>query len=140
MFARNQIERLSTSLMGRLFIQREYLSLPNFLVIGNNVIEESGCTLFDVERIYGWDKYTRSYGFCLFDANTKPTAGVWHDERLAVYQDIPLGYLRLTYVVKTELEAGRSHLNNSKRYQFCADISTDGVVWGRYTHGECECG
>ena len=139
MLAKHQIERLSTSLMSRLFIQREYICLPNFVVIGNNVVEESGCTLFNVEKIYGWDVYTKSYGFCLFDANTKPTAGVWHDERLAVYQDIPLVYLRLTYSVKI-IPPRRSHLNNSKRYQFSADISTDGVVWKRYTHGECECG
>ena len=141
MFAKTKIEIFCASLARRLHSPVEYISLPNFLIIGNNVFEELGCTLFNVDKIYGWNEYTSSYSFCLFDARARPTFGVWKNDCLAIYQDISSGYLRLSYFVKTEQNCQQeSRFISSKRYQFFADISTDGVTWGRYTHGECRCG
>ena len=142
MFAQTEIEIFSTLLTCHLLgSPEEYLSLPNFLIIGSDVIEEPECTIFNVNKIYGWDEYTGNYSFCLFDAREKPTAGVWQNDCLAIYQDIPLGYLRLSYLAQTKQNCQQeSHFTSSKLYQFFADISTDGDTWERYTYGECRCG
>ena len=121
-----------------LFIPTEYICLPDFLVTGSDVIAESSkCTLFNVRKIYGWDAFSRSYALNLFDANVNPTVGVWQNDCLTLYQDIPMGYLRLSYLVKKSQELMTRAKNGDRlKYSFFVDLSTDGIQWHRYSHGK----
>ena len=136
----HQIERFSASIAYELFVQKEYLCLPNFLISGGNVFEEGNCTTFIVYRIYGWDVFSHSYALLLFDAKANPSVGVWQDDKLTIYQEVPTGYLRLSYTVTTKEKPSHQFLlGKSKQYKFTVDLSSNGVIWKRYTNGEYGC-
>ena len=139
MLTQHQMDRLCAS-PSHLFSQKEYLCLPNFVVIGSDVMEEKPCTLFMVDRVYGWNNFNRSYSLCLFDAANKPTVGVWQNNYLAIYLDIPVGYMRMRFLAKSKPEFTENiNSNNSKRYQFFVDVSSDGINWKLYGKGKCGC-
>ena len=135
----DRIERLCTTSASRLLVPREYLCLPDFVVIGSDIMEELNCTLFAIDRIYGWNNSNHNYSLCLFQTTNSPAVGVWQNDCLSVYSDVPIGYLRMTYVVKPEKEFNPQASDNSKRYHFVVDISADGLNWERTVSGECGC-
>lgn len=136
MLAKHLLNSISICITKNLFFTKEYICLPDFLIVGSDVIEESeDCTLFNIYKIYGWDRLYNNYSLCLFDAGFIPTVGVWQNGSLIVYQDVPTGYLRLSYLVKTISDPDHKLISNNI-YQFYVDLSTNGVVWNRYTRGE----
>ena len=135
----NQLERLAISFAEINNISFECLFFPDFLVVGSDIIEESeDCILFVPHKIYGWDNSTCSYSLGLFVRDGCETVGVWQHNTLALYQDISLGYLRLSYLVKNANKETKSSVVDSDRkiYCFYIDISTDGIYWKRYGRGE----
>lgn len=135
MLGKRELDLLFAPISDRLFVPSEYICLSNFLVAGSDVVAESNdCTVFNVRKIYGWDGFSSSYSLCLFDADLNPTVGVWQDNCLTLYQDVPIGYMRLSYLVKkmSKLALNGDFLN----YSFFVDLSCDGIYWHRYSHGE----
>lgn len=133
-----QLDPLFTSINDNLFIPAEYICLPNFLAIANDVVTESpNCTLFNLRKLYGWDSFSGSYTLRLFDAGVNPTVGVWQNDCLTIYQDVPVGYLRLSYLVKkSKASVLSAEANDCLNYSFLVDISSDGIQWHRYSRGE----
>ena len=68
MFAKHQIDRSCITSASRLLVPQEYLCLPDFVVIGSDIVAESDCTLFAIDKIYGWNEFSSSYSLCLFKA------------------------------------------------------------------------
>lgn len=135
MFTKHPIDLLYTTSASHLFVNKEYLCLPNFVVIGSEVIEEPNSTLFVVDKIYGWSNRDRCYSTCLFEAKDVPAVGIWQHDCLSVYLDISSRYLRMTYFAKRgTLEKNAEY--NGIYYQLLADTSTDGIKWQRVANSK----
>ena len=131
--------RFAHCIVNNLFLTREYICLPEFSIVGSNaILEPTGCTMFNVYQIYGWDSFSNSYSLLLFDAGISSTIGIWQDKTLTIYQDIEPGYMRISYLVVDKT----SHCQNPhctlkhKLYRYFVDISNNGKTWRRYTQGE----
>ena len=131
-----QLNSLFASINDSLLVPAEYICLSNFLITGSNIVTESNCTLFNVRKVYGWNGFSNTYSLILFDASIHPTVGVWQDDCLTLYQDISVGYLRLSYSVKEQKSWKFAKDSNILEYFFVVDISSDGICWHRYSRGE----
>ena len=138
MFVPVQPEQLFAASVNHLSVSQEYLCLPNFMVIGSEVIEESNCTLFTVDKIYGWSDRDGCYSACLFEVKDNlPTVGVWKNDCLTIYLESSAGYLRMSYLARCGKPKNIEHSN--RYYQLFAESSIDGVSWQRIANGKYEC-
>lgn len=121
-------------------IPTEYIFLPNFLIVGSNATEELlNSTTFIVTKLYGWDSICCSYSLCLFDAKNvvaNLATGFWNNNCLILYQNLSLGLLRFSYLVKIERKLDISaKISNRLQYSSLVDLSSDGIHWQRCFHG-----
>ena len=108
------------------------------MVIGSEVIEESNCTLFMVNKIYGWSDRNSCYSTCLFEVKDDlPAVGVWKNDCLAVYSESSVGYLRISYLARRGKQKNIEH--SGRYYQLLADSSINSVSWQRVANGKYEC-
>ena len=131
--------RFAHCIVNNLFLTREYICLPEFLIVGSDaMLQPTGCTMFNVYQIYGWDSFSNSYSLCLFNAGIDATVGIWQDKTLTIYQDTEPGYMRISYLVvnKTSHHPSKHYTVRRKLYRYFVDISKNGKTWKRYTQSE----
>ena len=109
--------------------QIEIINLADFTIVASDVYEESDCsTLFFVHQFYSKSSLHSDYGDRLFDYREIPTAGVWQNNTLILYQQITDGYLRLTFFVERQGKA--------KIYHNIVEVSLNGDRWKKYAEGK----
>ena len=101
------------------------VNLDGFFVIGGDVQEQNGKTVFLAHKVYGFDDATNTYTFHFFDslgANpTVPARGTWEGDTLVLNQETPRGDVQYVYVFESD-----------NRYRFHMDLNGQRFIEGIY--------
>ncbi len=137
-------DKLAQSIAYNFCESRTYLCFSNFLIVASDIYNElDEYSVFIVHKVYGRKNIGDRYSICLFDSYYQSTVGFISNDSLELFQDIAVGRLRLTYVPKiinVDLSSSKKNSDiknivSSIKYQFCADISTDGNNWQPFMQG-----